>query len=315
MSIDSIPEIFHQKVSDIYHMKKQGYCPRCNQNKIITDFESQEILCSICGLVIKEKLEDSGPGRIFLDESKGAGHNGDKSTLIQHDRGLNTIINPQDKDSFGNPISNDMRASIRRLRLWNNRTISHSTLNKNLQHALQILLNLKHKLSLTDAIIEKASYLYRKALEKKLGKGRSITSLISAALYAACRQSSTPRTLNEISSIANIKKKELSSCYRLLVKELDLKMPVMDSVQCISRIASQTGISEKVKRQAIKIIKNAEKNHLVEGKDPMGVAATSLYIAGIKTEEGYTQKEMATAAGVTEVTIRNRFKTLKKMVL
>jgi transcription initiation factor TFIIB len=45
----------------------------------------------------------------------------------------------------------------------------------------------------------------------------------------------------------------------------------------------------------------------------MGVAASALYIAGINLHEDITQKEIADAAGVTEVTVRNRCKSLKQL--
>jgi transcription initiation factor TFIIB len=172
---------------------------------------------------------------------------------------------------------------------------------------------MKEKLSLSDAIVEKAAYIYRKALEKKLVRGRSIQGLIAATLYASCRESGTPRTLNDVSSTINITRKNLAICYRMLVKELDLKMPVVDSVQCIARIASQIGLSEKTKRLATKLLKKAEEKQIVSGKDPMGMAASALYISSMETGENITQKTIAIAAGVTEVTIRNRCKSLKSL--
>jgi len=99
--------------------------------------------------------------------------------------------------------------------------------------------------------------------------------------------------------------------YRMLLRELDLKMPVLDSVQCIARIASQVGMSEKTKRHAIKILKKAEETKSSAGKDPMGLAASSLYLASLKTGEKISQKQVALSSGVTEVTIRNRCKGLK----
>ena len=290
-------------------------CPRCGKSQIISDIESEEIVCGKCGVVITEKLNYVGPERKFVDDSPSKSHSGDKSTLMRHDRSLSTIIDPADKDSFGNPLSTPMKSSIRRLRVWNNRSILHNSEKRNLQQALGELLKLKEKLSLSDAIVEKASYIYRKGLEKKLGKGRSITAVMAAALYAACRQSGTPRTLNEIAYVTNNKRKTISLCYRMLLKELDLKMPVADSIKCISRIASKAGASERTKRHAIKILKKAEKKQMISGKDPMGIAATSLYIASLETDEKFTQKEIALAAGVTEVTIRNRCKNLKQVTI
>jgi len=185
------------------------------------------------------------------------------------------------------------------------------TADRNLLHALSELLKMKEKLSLSEAIAEKAAYIYRKALEKKLIRGRSITALVAAAIYAACRESGTPRTIKEVSSEINIRRRDLSVSYRLLLRELDLKMPVVDSIQCIAPIASKVDLSEKTKRYAIKILKKAEESQSSAGKDPMGLAASSLYLASLKTGEKISQKQVAVASGVTEVTIRNRCKGLR----
>ncbi len=208
-----------------------------------------------------------------------------------------------------------MKSSIKRLRIWDNRSNVNSSVDRNLQKALSELLKMNEKLSLSDAIAEKAAYIYRKALEKKLIRGRSISALIAAALYAACRESGTPRTIKEVSSEINIRRRDVAVSYRMLLRELDMKMPVVDSVQCIARIASRAGMSEKTKRHAIKILKKAEESQSLAGKDPMGLAASSLYLASLKTGEKISQKQVALASGVTEVTIRNRCKGLKLLAI
>ena len=71
-------------------------------------------------------------------------------------------------------------------------------------------------------------------------------------------------------------------------------------------------MSEKAKRQAFTIMKQANKRKIPAGKDPMGLAASALYIACKQTAENKTQSDMAKAAGVTEVTIRNRIRSLGK---
>jgi transcription initiation factor TFIIB len=159
--------------------------------------------------------------------------------------------------------------------------------------------------------MEKAAYIYRKGLEKNLVRGRSITGMIAASLYAACRDTETPRTLKEVADVANIKRKDVARCYRLFYRELDLKMPVVDSVQCIAKISSKLDLPEKTKRFAIKVLLAAQENKESAGKSPMGFAATALYIACNKTGLSITQKDLADASGVTEVTIRNRLKSLK----
>jgi transcription initiation factor TFIIB len=85
--------------------------------------------------------------------------------------------------------------------------------------------------------------------------------------------------LKDIANASNIKKKDVARCYRLLIRELDLKMPVVDPVKCVARIASKAGLSEKTKRKALEILKKAEEGKISAGKDPMGLAAAALYVA------------------------------------
>ena len=49
---------------------------------------------------------------------------------------------------------------------------------------------------------------------------------------------------------------------------------------------------------------------LTSGRGPTGVAAAALYIASVLLGERKTQRDVADIAGVTEVTIRNRYKEL-----
>lgn len=299
----------------IQQLANKEECPRCGKNNLVSDSESGELFCAKCGFVINERLSNFGPERTFSDNTVSKSRTGDRTTLARHDRGLSTIINPINKDSAGNPLSSSMKSSLKRLRIWNNRSLASSSTDRNLQQALATLLKMKEKLSLSEAIVEKAAYIYRKALEKKLVRGRSISSLIAASLYAACREVGTPRTIKEVSSAVDIRRRELAVCYRLLLRELELKMPVADSVQCIARIASQAGLSEKTKRHAAEILKKAQQDQILSGKDPMGMAASALYLASLKLGEKITQKQMAVASGVTEVTIRNRCKGIKSLAI
>jgi len=287
-------------------------CPRCGKNTIITDMEIAELICGRCGYVISERLEDSGPEwRSFTDDKTNKARTGAGTSLTIHDYGLATLINPINRDSVGKPLSYSMKKTLKRLRIWDNRSQVHSSVDRNFRHAFSELRLMKDKLALSDAVIEKAAYIYRKASDKKLARGRSITTLIAASLYAACRDTETPRTLNDITVAINIKRKDLALCYRMLVKELDLKTPVVDSVQCVARIASKAGLSEKTKRYAVKILKKAKQNEISAGKDPMGLAASALYISNNRMGMNCSQRIIAQAAGVTEVTVRNRCQGLK----
>jgi len=292
-------------------MKDQ--CVRCGKNGMLTDRVTGERFCGKCGYVISEKINDSGPEwRSFPnDGGTDPARTGVPTSLTMHDMGLATIISPTNKDSSGKPLSTSMRSTIERLRTWDSRSQVHEPVDRNFRQAFSELGRLKDKLTISNSVLEKSAYIYRKAMEKGLVRGRSISALIAASLYVACRDTETPRTLKDIAEAANVKKKDIARCYRLLHRQLDLKMPVVNSIQCISRIASKIGISEKTKRSACLVLKEAQDSHESAGKDPMGLAAAALYLSCVKNGEDLTQRDIAEAANVTEVTIRNRYKSLK----
>ncbi|MCS6768569.1 MAG: transcription initiation factor IIB [Candidatus Nitrosocaldus sp.] len=288
-------------------------CPRCGKGPLVTDNATGEMFCGNCGYVVSERIEELGPEwRAFSkEEHEDRSRTGIPTSLAMHDMGLATVIGPIDKDASGKPLSTAIRSTIERLRTWDSRSQVHEPLDRNFRQAFSELDRLKDKLAVGESVIEKAAYIYRKALEKGLVRGRSISALVAAALYAACRDTETPRTLKDIANASNIKKKDIARCYRLLIRELDLQMPVVDPIKCVSRIASKAGLTEKTKRTAIEILKRAEEAKISAGKDPMGLAAAALYVACVMHGENKTQKDVAEAAGVTEVTIRNRYKGLK----
>jgi len=290
-------------------------CPSCGKQKMVTDDSSGELFCAICGFVINDKIEDTGAEwRSFSDGDNNRTRVGAGTSLTMHDMGLSTIIGPSNKDSTGKPLSAGMKSSIQRLRIWDSRTQAHSSADRNLRQALNEMDKLKDKLALADAVIEKAAYIYRKAMDKKLVRGRSIHGLVAACLYAACRNTETPRSLDDIAEGINIRRKDVARCYRLIFRELELKMPVVDPIKTVSRIASIADLSEKTKRKAIEILKQAKEIGMAAGKDPMGIAAAALYLSCISNGETKSQKEISIASGVTEVTIRNRCAGLRQML-
>jgi transcription initiation factor TFIIB len=289
-------------------------CARCGKKSLVTDNVTGERFCGGCGFVISERIDETGPEwRSFSkDESDDRSRTGSPTSLAMHDMGLATIIGHANKDVTGKPLSASMKSTIERLRTWDSRSQVHEPADRNFRQAFSELDRLKDKLALSNAVIEKTAYIYRKALDKGLVRGRSIPGVLAAALYVACRESGTPRTLNDMSRQINVKRKDISRCYRLLLRELDLNMPVVNPIICTSRIASEAGLSEKVKRRALTILKDANEMEITAGKDPMGLAAAALYLSCVLNGENTTQKVIAMAAGVTEVTIRNRYKGLRE---
>jgi transcription initiation factor TFIIB len=290
-------------------------CSICNNNngQIITDNESGEIICRNCGMVMLDNVQETRPEwRSFTtDEGNNTrSRTGMPTSLARHDKGLATIIGRTNKDASGQVLDAAMRTTMERLRTWDFRTQAHTSTDRNLRQAFSELDRLKDKLGLPDSVIEKTAYIYRKVQERGLVRGRTISSVLAAAAYIACREMGMSRTLDDIAHLNNIKHKELARTFRLLVLELDLKVPMIDPMKCVVKVANKAKLSEKTKRQAMNIMHDIIKSGVSAGKDPMGLAGSVIYMSSINTGETITQMDIADAAGVTEVTIRNRYKDI-----
>jgi transcription initiation factor TFIIB len=270
------------------------------------------MVCSGCGLVFSDKASESrAEWRNFDFEKNDRARVGSPNSLALHDMGLATVIGKTNSDSSGRKLDSSMQSTIHRLRTWDFRTQAHTSADRNLIRAFNELGRVKDKLALSDAIIEKTAYIYRKAQEKNLIRGRSTSSILAAAIYIACRDMGASRSLRDVVEITNVKRKVISRSYRLLISELGIKMPLVDPMKCIAKIANKAKLSEKTKRMAIDTMNDLTKKEMSAGKGPMGLAATVLYLSCLDNSEYVTQKDIAEAAGVTEVTIRNRVKDLK----
>ena len=290
-------------------------CHNNNHTDLITDSESGEVFCSKCGMVINERSEDiSNPElRAFTLEEKGSkSRTGKPTSLAKHDRGLATIISQTGRDASGRKFDADMYGNFKRIRSWDTRTQYYSTRDRNFAIAFSQLDILKDKLGLSEVLIERVAYMYRKSQERGLTRGRSISAIISAAVYVSCREIGIPRTLRDVAAAGNLKRKDLARQCRLIICELDLRVPVADPMKCIVKIANKANLSESITRRAMNMMTQITRREISAGKNPMSLAATVLYISCINAGENITQFDIANAAGITEVTIRNRVQELKK---
>jgi transcription initiation factor TFIIB len=326
------------KPSTIFEYSKI-LCPNCNVNydnkndnrNIINDPESGEIICGICGLVLSiEKSQEIRPEwRNFnTEQSNNRIRTGMPTSLARHDMGLSTIIGRTDRDYTGNTIDTSIKSTIDRLRILDYRTQLHSSTDRSLKKAFSELDFLRDKLALPDSVVEKTAYIYRKAQQRGMIRGRTVSAMLAAATYIACREIGVGKTLKDIAEGSNVKPKTLSQCYRTLLTELDIKTPMLDPMRCVAKVASRMQLNEMTSRQAMGIMHNAMKSEASTGKNPMGLAAAVLYISyhnnNIKnsaqrksndSDDKRTQTSFAQASGITDVTLRNTVKSLKNQLL
>lgn len=289
-------------------------CPECGSTHFIIDYERGEMICQNCGFVIEDSFIDQGPEwRAFdSEQEERRARTGAPMTYLSHDKGLATEISWSNKDSYGKRIPHRNRAQIYRVRKWHQRIRVSNSAERNLSIALQELNSISSKMGIPRDIRETAAVIYRKAVEKNLIRGRSIESIVAASIYAACRQVNMPRTLDEVAKAAEINKKKIGRSYRHLTKELKLNLKPTLPTSYIVQFCSKLNLDKSVQDEAEKIIRKAGELGIISGKGPTGVAAAAIYIASTLKNQMRTQKEIAEVAGVTEVTIRNRYKEISR---
>ncbi len=289
-------------------------CQRCRRKQIISDFNLGEVFCGFCGFVINTKLENLGYDSCDIENQKDVRRTGASRTLSRHDFGLSTIISSENKDSKGNSIPSALTSTIKRIRIQDSRSQLGKYCDINFKVAFDYLERIQDKLGVSDNVKETAAYIYRKAVEQKITTGRQINSVVAASMYIACRNTQTLRNLKDISDVTNIKKRRLSQSYRAIVKQLDLKIPVVNQTDYIMKISNILKISRKTQNLALQILQKVDELDMLAGRDPVGIAAASIYYSNLIINEGFSQIQIATAAGVTAVTIRNRFHEIKKNI-
>ena len=289
-------------------------CPECGSDKFHKDQEKGELVCKKCGLILDDESIDIGKEWRSFDSGQfeERARTGSPMKYVKLNKGLVTMIDRRGTDLRGNKLSSKNRAQMYRLIKWHKRASISSSMQRNLSIALTELRRVGSYLNIPDELIEAAALLYRKTVAKGLIRGRLIEAVVAAVLYTVCRTYNVPRTLNEMAEASGLTKKEIGRTYRFLVRELKLGVPLTNPIHYIPRFAAELNLSGEVQEEGRKILEEAIENGLISGRGPTGVAAAAVYIAGLLKGERRTQKEVANVAGVTEVTIRNRYRELKK---
>lgn len=298
-----------ENYSNDYDVKCQ--LDTCKTYPIITDSERGEMFCGGCGLVLVQNIADTSheSNGYSQEDFMKLTRTGPATSLTMHDKGLSTVIGVN-KDFSGNALSSKTKYEFNRLRVWDQRSKSRST--ATLSKAFTLLNGMKTKLGISDNVVESAAYIYRKTVSAKLTRGRTMASLVSASLYAACRENNIPRTLDDIANAGNIERRILSRDLRTIIKKLGLKLNQYDISSFISKISNNMNLKEKTKRDAFDILKRCESEEIIAGKHPVAQAAASLYIACIINGEKISQKKFSKESGVSDVTIRNRVALIRK---
>ena len=281
-------------------------CPECSSINLTNDEEKGEVICNDCGLLVEEKMVDTGvdlSGKFDKSEKKGRG--GAPMSMQKFDKGLTTNVG-EISDIY--KLDTKQTRKFLRLKKWQERV--STSIERNLRLAMAELRRVSSFLNLPNVVGDEAARIYNYVLQRGFVRGRSMESVIAACIYAACRSYNIPRTLDEIAQASDIERKEIGRTYRFIIRRMTIKVKPSSPDDYISRFSSILNLSPKTQNSALRILKKANNEELTSGRGPAGIAAAALYVAALLNDEKKTQREVADVAGITEVTIRNRYKEL-----
>jgi transcription initiation factor TFIIB len=289
-------------------------CPSCGGTRIISDRVTGERVCGQCGMVINDTVLNTGPEyRVFNINEEDRRRTGTGYSYSIYDKGLSTVIKG-DRDALGNKLDYETQRRMRRLQRQDNRSKVNETHARNLSIAMSELDRMSSELHLPNNVKEQAAFVYRRALNKDLIRGRSIDAFVAASVYAACRILKVPRPLKAISAASSREHSEVALTYRLLLKELMIRPPVDGPYKFVPSIASKLNVRQPTELLAVEILRKVDTRKGLTGKDPRGLAAAALYMACQENNDKRVQRLIAEAAGTTEVTLRNRYRGLKEVL-
>lgn len=282
-------------------------CSECGSINLTYDPHLGEVICNDCGLVVEEKMVDTGidlQGKFDKNDKKGRG--GAPISMQKFDKGLTTNVG-EISDIY--KLDPGQTRKFLRLKKWQERV--STSIERNLRLAMAELRVIASYLNLPNVVRDEASRIYNYVLQRGLVRGRSMESVIAACLYAACRSYNIPRTLDEMATASDVERKEIGRTYRFIIRKLGgIKIKQSSPKDYVSRFSSVLKLSPRTQNDALKVLKDADEAELTSGRGPAGIAAAALYVAALINDEKKTQREVADIAGITEVTIRNRYKEL-----
>jgi transcription initiation factor TFIIB len=297
----------------IHSENNPKFCKHCESASVIFDMVSSEFVCSSCGCVANDRVLHGGNEAVVsaLSGYSDKARTGLRESLSTHHKGLSTLIGLDDTDARGRILEPEQKMNMQRLRTWNNRSQLNDSISRNLEKALRFLNNFGDKLYLSQAVLESAAYIYRKAAIKKLAKGRSTLGLVGASLYAACRETSTPKTIADVANTCNLSSKNVMAHYKVLLRELSLQMPVLHGPDYVTLLSNRLNLSERTKREALQIYSIIQQNRISLGKNPRALAGAVIYLASQNCNEFLRQVEICQVADISTVSLRKRCKEIK----
>jgi len=287
------------------------FCKKCNtHDKIVEDMEKGIILCTGCGLIFANIIDNTPEWRSF--ENNNIGH----SRCSYH---TNHFL-PQ--SSLGTSISGMRKTRVKTLHTWSAMPYKERSLNI----VLKEIQSRCRKGYILKCIEDEAKILYKNISECKHIKGKNqgkniITrgdnrkSLIAACVFYACKRIGKTRSPIEIAKLFNLECKDITRGCKIFLKLIKIKKmeyiltPSLPE-HFIPRFCKVLNIKEKFIDLAIKITKNISKLNIATSHTPLSVAVASILLMININNIPIKKIEIAKKFGVSEITMTKTYRKL-----
>jgi transcription initiation factor TFIIB len=287
--------------------------PICAHASNILDYQTGEVICEKCGLVLDQKVLNEADERIYfnVEDANKKERTGPPIKPFQRDQFYTNLYGS--RDCAGKMLSIDNLNKMQRLNKMNNSAFNDGSVARNLKIASKAMRMLTDKLSLSEGIFEDAFTIYRRALDRDLIRGKTIEGFIAASLLVVIRERELPRSLIEVSSTIDVDSCVVARLYRELVREFDLRMPVDEPIKYFDKISAKLVLQPRIRVRVLEILSDAKSKGMIQGKKPISIAAAALYLAIKENYSGLTQKQIASVSEISEITLRTRVQELKPL--
>ncbi|MHA1488574.1 MAG: transcription initiation factor IIB [Promethearchaeota archaeon] len=278
-------------------------CPECH-GRVISDVKRGDSICKSCGLIISEKAIDiSSEGRnMYSHRERMKSTYGIPITIMNPNIKRQVII---DLTRFYN---NKKYGKFKRLVRVNQSNLENR---RSLVLGLNVLKRICNNLKLPRSVVESTMLIFKRVFEKRLLKHYSVEAWIGACLYYICRKERLAIAFNEIVSKGSINANKLRKCYKLLIKEFNLNVPVREAIIFVPRYCSELNLNSDIEKKIVETIKELPFG-VVNGRNPIIVCAAVIYLICKFNGVDMTYRRIIDIFKITEAGIRNICRELKK---
>lgn len=257
-------------------------CPSCHSTQFQTDTSNNEVVCGNCFRVMEESQIVSEV--TFGENSSGA-------AVVT---GSFVGADQAHVSSGRGPHGHQSESRLQTIEKTRHRMSRISSL-----------------LDIEDHVQERALQYFKLALSHNFVKGRKSTHVVCACLYVACRLKQTTHMLMDFAEAIYTNVFAIGATYLQLVKVLCIKgIPLVDPSIFIRRFVSKLSFGEegakKVMDDANRLAHRMNRDWLVQGRRPAGIAASCVLLAARMNNFRRSKAEIVQVAKIAEETVQRR---------